>query len=175
MVYIPIFSGEDFGGFLMGIFSVRRILDSILAERIGSGYSIAIFDENGEIYGRSDQSKLFELEWGHDTVISLYGHVWRVRVWPTPETLPILSSPLDETALVTGIVVAVLLAWLVRFAQVARRRMHETIAINRELAREIIERQRAEAALHDAEQMYREILDAITDMVFCKDRQSRFV
>jgi sensor domain CHASE-containing protein len=175
MVYIPMFSGEDFGGFLMGIFSVQRLLEAILAERIGSGYSIAVFDENGEIYDRSDQSEPFDLAWGHETVISLYGHVWRVRVWPTPETLAMLSSPLDEAVLVTGIVVAVFLAWLVRVAQVARRRLYETIAINRALAREIIERQRAETALHEAEQMYRQILDGITDMVFCKDRQSRFV
>jgi PAS domain S-box-containing protein len=175
MVYIPILSGEDFGGFILGIFSMPRLLDSILAERIGSGYSIAIFDENGEIYGRSLEGKSDDLKWGHETVISLYGHVWRMRVWPTSETLAAFASPLDETALVTGIVVAVLLAWLVHFAQVARCRMRETIVINRELAREIIERQRAEAALHDAEQMYRQILDAITDLVFCQDRQSRFV
>ena len=61
------------------------------------------------------------------------------------------------------------------FVPVARRRRRETIAINRTLAREIIARQRAEEALHDAEQRYRQILDAITDMIFCKNRQSRFV
>jgi PAS domain-containing protein len=63
----------------------------------------------------------------------------------------------------------------VYFVPMARRRMCETITINRKLAQEIIERQRGEAARHDAEQMYRQILDAIIDMVFCKDRQSRVV
>jgi PAS domain-containing protein len=61
------------------------------------------------------------------------------------------------------------------FAQVERWRMRETIAINRELAREIIDRRRTETALQEAEQRYRQILDAIPDMVFCKDRRSRFV
>src|SRR5262247_3922043 len=38
-----------------------------------------------------------------------------------------------------------------------------------------MDRRRAETALHEAEQRYRQILDAIPDIVFCKDRQSRFV
>jgi PAS domain-containing protein len=86
-----------------------------------------------------------------------------------------LLTPLDDAILSTGFVVSALLAWLMYFVQVARRRMRETIAINRKLAQELIERQRAEEILHNAEQMYRQLLDAITDMVLCKDRQSRFV
>jgi two-component system sensor histidine kinase/response regulator len=163
------------GGFMLGIFSVQRLLDTIIEERIGTGYSIAVFDGSEEIYGRHHAGKRYDLEWGHETSISLHGVVWRVRVWPTPETLAAMSNPLNEAVLITGAVTAALLAWLVHFAQAARRRVHETIEINRELAREIIERQRAEEALYAAEQMYRQILDAITDMVFCKDRQSRFI
>ncbi len=175
MVYIPMVNGEDFGGLMLGVFSVQRLLDTILAERIGSGYSMAIFDENEQIYGRHHAGEPYDLAWGHETTINLYGVIWRVQVWPTAETLAALSTPLGKAILITGFVVSALLAWLVYFAQVARRRMRETIVINRDLAREIIERQRAEEAMHDAEQMYRQILDAITDMVFCKDRQSRFV
>ena len=175
MVYIPIVTGEDFGGLILGVFSVQRLLDNILAERIGSGYSIEIFDENEEIYGRHHAGQPNDVQWGQETTINLYGVVWRVRVWPTPERVDALSTPLDEAILITGVVVSALLAWLVYFVHVARRRMHETIASNRQLAREIIERLRAEEARHDAEQTYRQLLDAITDMVFCKDRQSRFV
>ncbi|HAX79846.1 MAG TPA: histidine kinase [Cyanobacteria bacterium UBA11372] len=43
------------------------------------------------------------------------------------------------------------------------------------LAMETRDRQRAEAALRDSEQMYRQILDAITDMVLVKGPESRIV
>ncbi len=43
------------------------------------------------------------------------------------------------------------------------------------LAMETRDRQRAEAALRDSEQMYRQILDAITDMLLVKGQQSRIV
>ena len=175
LVYIPILSEEDFDGFILGVFSVRRLLDTILGEKLSDGYSIAIFDGDEEIYGRHHASTLYDREWGHETNLNLHGVVWRVQVWPTTEMLATLSSPLDEAVLITGIVIAALLAWLVHFAQVGRRRMRETIAINHELAQEIIDRRRAETALQEAEQRYRQILDAIPDMVFCKDRQSRFV
>jgi PAS domain-containing protein len=170
MVYVPILRGEDFDGLILGIFSVQRLLDTILEENLGDGYSIAIFDENQEIYGRHHAGTLYSQEWGYETSLNLHGVVWRVHVWPTRETLAALSSPLDEAVLVTGIVIAALLAWLVHFAQMGRRRMRETTAINRELGREIIDRRRAETALHEAEERYRQILDAIPDMVFCKDR-----
>jgi PAS domain S-box-containing protein len=175
MVYIPIVNGETFGGLILGVFSVQRLLDAILAEKIGNGYSIAIFDEHEGIYGRHYASEPYDPQWGHETTINLYGIVWHVRVWPSPEMLAALSTPLDQAILITGFIVSALLAWLEYFVQVARRRLGETIAINRKLAREIIERQRAEEAMHAAEQIYRQILDAITDKVFCKDRQSRFV
>jgi PAS domain S-box-containing protein len=175
MVYIPILRGEDFDGLILGAFSVQRLLDTILEEKLGNGYSIAIFDGDEEIYGRHHAGTLYDQEWEHETNFNLHGVIWRVQVWPTTEALATLSSPLGEAVLVTGIVFAALLAWLIHFAQVGRRRMREASAINRELAREIVDRRRAETALHEAEQRYRQILDAIPDMVFCKDRQSRFV
>ena len=175
LVYIPILSGEDFDGLILGVFSVRRLLDMIFEEKLGGSYSIAIFDGDDEIYGRHHAGTLYDQEWGHETNLNLHGVVWRVQVWPTTEVLATLASRLDEAVLITGIVIAALLAWLVHFAQVGRRRMRETIAINHELAREIIDRRRAETALHEAEQRYRQILDAIPDMVFCKDQHSRFV
>jgi hypothetical protein len=58
MVYIPMVNGEDFSGLMLGVFSVQHLRDTILAERIGSGYSMAIFDANEEIYGRHHAGQL---------------------------------------------------------------------------------------------------------------------
>ena len=52
MVYTPFLRGKDFDDLILGAFSVRRLLDTILEEKLGDGYSIAIFDGGGEIYGR---------------------------------------------------------------------------------------------------------------------------
>jgi len=47
-------------------------------------------------------AKPYDLQRGHETTINLYDGVWCVRVWPTPETLAALSTPLDEAILITS-------------------------------------------------------------------------
>jgi uncharacterized membrane protein len=80
----------------------------------------------------------------------VYDVSWRVRLWPTSERLAAMQNPVVEAVLITGILTAALGAWLAHFAQVAQRRASEAEAVNRELAYEIAERQRAEGALGEA-------------------------
>jgi PAS domain S-box-containing protein len=107
--------------------------------------------------------------WGWDSSSAALTH------WGPSMQMALHSARSSGGLLATGVLLAVLLTWLVHVTQVGRRRMREAMETNRELAREIMDRRRAEAALHEAEQRYRQILDAIPDIVFCKDRQSRFV
>jgi diguanylate cyclase (GGDEF)-like protein len=138
-VFVPIFRGETFGGFILGVFRAQTSLEKLLGDDIAPGYSIAVDDGEKEIYRRSDDGGQHQVGWGQETSISLHGVRWRVRVWPTPRLLANAQSSAPEAVLVIGLVMASLLASTIFLAQTARRRGNEVEAINRALQERITE------------------------------------
>jgi diguanylate cyclase (GGDEF)-like protein len=132
-VFVPIFRGETFGGFILGVFRAQTWLDKLLGDDIAPGYSIAVDDGEKEIYRRSDDGRQHQMGWGQETSISLHGVRWHVRVWPTPRLLANTQSSASEAAFVLGLVMASLIPLTILLAQTARRRGNEVEAINREL------------------------------------------
>ena len=120
-VNVPVFEGADFGGFMIGIFRVQELFDFILHQHVAAGYAIAVYDDEEEIYKRGDIPEEGE-RWRQDLKIDLYGVSWTVRVWPMPDTLTDAQSLLPEVTLVSGLLMAVLLALSVYLYQTARFR-----------------------------------------------------
>ncbi len=44
LVCVPIFIDEKFGGYIVGVFNVRRLLDSLLERHVARGYRIAYME-----------------------------------------------------------------------------------------------------------------------------------
>lgn len=146
-VYLPLFRGKNFEGFITGVFHIPALLNAILSPDITSKYSLAIFENKEEIYGFYDKDRLYEKEWGHETEMDLYGVTWRIRVWPRPKLLAMEQSSLPKVGLGVGIVMTFLLAWTVHLIQMARLRAGEVELANQKLGREIMERKRIEENL----------------------------
>ncbi len=149
-VHIPLFMGDNFDGFIRGVFHVQELLEPVLSKYISRGYLIAIFDGEGEFYRHDNSSGQHEAEWAEETEIELYNVTWHVRVWPGPETLAEARSFLPELALGAGFLMAFLLALTVHLAQTARLRSRELGLSNQELVKVIAERKRAEETLKKA-------------------------
>jgi signal transduction histidine kinase len=131
LVYIPLFRGKEFDGVIIGAFNFKEVLDAILYEHVTSGYSLAIFDKQREVYRPADASNRYEQEWGQETTIDLYGTVWQLRVWPRRKLLLNLRSPLPDVALIGGLLMAALLGWVTYLAQTARLRAKQVEIANR--------------------------------------------
>ncbi|NET57110.1 MAG: response regulator [Symploca sp. SIO2E6] len=155
LVYIPLFLGNrgstvskatSFDGFILGVFRLKRLLDTLLNNHIAPGYAIAIFDGGEEVYCRdcSDTSRQLQTKWHHQTTVNLDGVSWQIRVWPTSALLAEEQSLLPEVVLGGGLITAVLLAGMVYLAQTARRRTQQ-------LAREMSERQQVEETKKETE------------------------
>ena len=149
LVLVPLRQGEDFAGFMVGLFAFQELLDAVL-RNIAPGYAVAIFGDGEEVYRRGAAGGRDEAEWSQETTIDPYGITWRARVWPLPEELATKQSVLPKVTLGVGLIMAVLLAWMVALAQAARRRARETTAAYVVLSGEMAERQRAEEALRKA-------------------------
>ncbi len=168
-VVVPIFRGETFGGFILGVFRAQTALDTLLGDEIAPGYSIAVDDGERDIYRRSEDGGPPQRGWGQEASLSLHGVRWRVRVWPTPRLLATAQSSAPEAVLVIGLVMASLLALTIRLAQTARGRRHEVEAINRELQARITERARAEEALRESEDRYRDLVEHSRELICTHD------
>ena len=121
-VYVPMFQGDTFVGFVTGLFRIQELYDFVLHDRVASGYSIAIFDGLNRIYLRDRGDVEEQGKWPQEATIEAYGVVWRVRVWPRPELLSEAQSLLPEAVLIGGIITALLLALATHLAQQARHR-----------------------------------------------------
>ncbi|MGK7872960.1 MAG: PAS domain S-box protein [Xenococcaceae cyanobacterium] len=160
LVYVPIFleAGEQgkislpspnpksFDGFILGVFRIQSLLDTLLDKNVAPGYAIAIFDGSEEIYRRAPSSlgRQLETKWGRETEVNFNSVTWRVKVWPTRALLADEHTPLPEVVLGGGLVMAALLAWAAYLTQTARRHAQQVEAINQQLAREITDRKQVE-------------------------------
>ncbi len=169
LAFVPIFRGETFGGFILGVFRAQTLLGALLGDEITPGYSIAVYDGEEEIYRRSDDGRQHQIGWGQETRITLPGVLWRVRVWPTPRLLATAQSSAPEATLVIGLVMASLLALTTFLAQRARLRRNEVEAVNRELQERITERAQAEEALRESEDRYRDLVEHSHELICTHD------
>ncbi|MCZ6491327.1 MAG: response regulator [Acidobacteria bacterium] len=125
MVFVPLFVGEHFDGFILGVFHIQELLDPLLSEQASLGYSVAVFDGEEEIYRRFDGSRGLEEEWGRETEIQHHNLNWRIRIWPRVEMLDEAQSAVPDLALAAGLLMTLLMALTVSLAQTARLRAQE--------------------------------------------------
>lgn len=148
-VLVPLRQGQDFAGFMVGVFAFQDLLEALL-KNVATSYAVAIFSDGEEVYRRGAAGGQDETEWGQETTIDPYGVTWGARLWPMPEELARQQSALPKVALSVGLIMATLLAWMVALAQAARQRAQETTAAYVVLSGEMAERQRAEEELRKA-------------------------
>ena len=141
LVYVALFRGDVFEGFLVGAFHARKVFDTALAN-VSQGCAISIFDDGELLYRCNQADPKHEAACGQEQEFSLYGVTWRVRVAPTVEEVEASHSRTPEVVLACGLLAALLVGGLAHFYQKARRHSWE-------LEADIAGRRRAEAALQE--------------------------
>jgi PAS domain S-box-containing protein len=171
LVYVPIFGGEDFQGFIVGVFRAQKLLDAILKakENAAHDYSIVVFEGEDEIYRQNIVSGEHKKEWVQETKINLYGITWWIRVKPTPQLLASSRSPLPQVVLLAGMLMAMLLALAVHLTQQTRQKQQQAEATNRELEKEITSRQHAEEELRESKRFAQSVTEQSTSIIYVFD------
>src|SRR4028118_1563594 len=75
---LPLFVGERFDGFIVGVFQFQTLFDSIL--KVPLWYKLAIYDGTSLIYG---QELLSQNSQPKTVVVKAYSADWRIDVYPT--------------------------------------------------------------------------------------------
>jgi len=184
LVFVPMFRGKEFQGFILGVFRNHKFFDTVLRQNITQGYNIAIFAENKLIYYRAGEfirekeqvkeEKAFPISAAQKKLlkeeeINLNGIIWRVRVWPTAYLLQQEQSFLPEVVLGVGIVMAVILSITVHLAQKMQARKSQLEIINQQLEDQIRERIQAEKAFQESQHFIQRIADATPNILYIYD------
>lgn len=146
-IWVPGYAGDEFQGFIVGVFRVEPLLNDVLSDHAELGYSVAISDGDKPIYILHPESWDQEKQWGQTASVPLPGVNWGVRVWPDATLMPKTQS-LSTVVLVGGLLMAGLLALAARLAQKAQSAAGTTAEANARLEKEVAERRRAEESLH---------------------------
>jgi PAS domain S-box-containing protein len=177
LLYVPIGSRLDFGGYIVGVFQTEKFFDYTFNEwdkRVGRKYGVAIFEGDQEIYSHYHSNRRNEQKWSHQTTINFYGITWHLRIWPEPELVE-EKYLLDELILAGGVTIACLLSGTIFLFQTSQRQVKKLDAANHNLEREMIERQRAKEALKTSERLFRILTEISPVGIFRSDAAGQII
>jgi PAS domain S-box-containing protein len=139
---LPLFVGDRFDGFLVGVFQFKTLFDSILTVPVG--YKVAIYAGTNLIYG---QELLSQYSQPKTVLVKAYSAEWRIDVYPNLDLVEKGKLALPVVVLIGGLILVWLLILVVYLAQVSYREAHQFKKANRQLQGEIHQRQQAEIAI----------------------------
>lgn len=168
LVYVPIGAGQNFSGFIVGVFRTQQFFNNIfkdLDKPVGRKYAVSIFDGNEEIYSHYLNNRLNEKKWVKQTTINFNGLTWRMQLCPEPELLAQEQYFLEELLLIGGLVMAFLLSLAIALVQSRQRRLKIIDAANQQLTHEIAERHRVEEVLRESQSQLQDFFDNANDLI----------
>ncbi|WP_335139585.1 response regulator [Nostoc sp.] len=168
LVCVPLYVGERFDGYLVGVFQIQSLLDRILPEQVIQNYEIAIFDEDELIY-RHGSASLATLSWAQKETMNLHGINWQVQIIPSSAWLQQKRSLLPILVLIGGLFIAWSLALALYFAQSAKRRSRRIELINQKLDLKISELQQTEINLQSTMTLQQAIFDSANYTIISTD------
>jgi PAS domain S-box-containing protein len=161
LLVIPLFSNNNFEGFVVSVFRTQSLLNSILDKKLTQKYYVALFDGNQQIYATEQQfiNTQNQSKWLQKSQVTIDGVNWDINVLPKTAVLTQERSPLPNVVLSGSLVTSILLAWGVYLNQKSKRYSQQLKAINQALANEITERQQAEAVLQKYAAEFEDLYD----------------
>lgn len=181
-VNLPLYVGGRFDGFIVGVFDVEKLLNSVV-HRLPADFVLRVFEGDREIYrfeGDKRFLRSFEIpatadeRWGREEIIEFHGIQWILRVVPLPALLARNQSLLPNVALIVGLFGAILLSLALHVALTNRRHALWDRAANRLLQDENRSRIRAVAESRVSEQRFRDFGEVASDWFWETGPDGRF-
>ncbi|PHQ79564.1 MAG: hypothetical protein COB66_06605 [Coxiella sp. (in: Bacteria)] len=100
LVYVPIYKGSHFDGFILGVFRAKELIQSILPINLRQNYHIQLTMNNAALFSSHDK-KITHM-WQHDSVFKLLNSQWGLQLNPSPQLIQIFASNLPTISLILG-------------------------------------------------------------------------
>ncbi|MDX2505335.1 MAG: PAS domain S-box protein, partial [Gammaproteobacteria bacterium] len=173
LVYVPLYIGDRFDGFIKGTFHIDKLFDPFVDDLASKNFEFRLFEGDVEIYHYTEPGTVYGVSISQEQAFSILNLDWRLSLQPSQALLMELESPLPMVTLIVGLLLSILIAFTVHFAQVSGTRADRLALLNRKLAIENVERIRAEKSFEESSLWLEGIISAMKEgvMVVTTDRQ----
>jgi PAS domain S-box-containing protein len=145
---VTVYRVNEPAGYLLGEIDVHGFLDSLITRSVGNSYSVAVFENDQEIYNNDTTGGMHRKTWSQTRSFSPFNkQTWKVEVWPKTGALTREQSYFPNAILIGGLSAAVLLTLVSYFAQSSRLHAARLKFINQKLNYEIEGREQSEEEL----------------------------
>ena len=120
LAYQPVSVGEQFDGYLVGVFAVKDFFRSAIAAETADSYALSVEYEGETYYTNGVPPNLQEREWGIEQRFLLSDKQWVLRLVPTREFMASQRGALPIAVLIAGMLIAVLSAISLRYILMSR-------------------------------------------------------
>ncbi|MCP5070051.1 MAG: PAS domain S-box protein, partial [bacterium] len=172
LVYVPIFIGDRFDGFILGVFKVSRFIDVVMSN-VESSMNFRILDESVELHQWQLPDERSDARFEARSSIAVPGFAWELVASPTRSFVSAHRSSGPLVILLGGLGFVTLLAIAVFLGRLAQLRARAVGAANEELAGEIEQRRVAQATLSESETRYRLLAANMSDVIWRTDIEGR--
>ena len=159
IIYTPIYQGNNFGGFIVGVFRTDDLFEALLPRHFAGNYILELTDGDETIFVHGESQPEIRAQISNEKEISTHGASWKATIYPDAKTFDTLHTSSDEAVFFVGLLMSGLLVVAVYFTQESRRKNRESVRANNELRHEIAERRRALEELRASEQHNRDIVE----------------
>jgi len=115
IAYVPIYLGDDFNGFIAGIYDLDVYLNGILLGELHTTYNIEIRDNGALVYEHIVDTSQKE-RYGQQGSVELFHQIWDVSAWPAENTYDDDLFLLPGLLLLGGVIISLLVGITVYFA-----------------------------------------------------------
>ena len=139
LLYVPVYRGESFQGFLVGVVNYSTLFHVFFAEDIVPGYSISAYVDDEIVYERGEQNLGLERRWSHDVTFNYQNLDFRFRIWPDHILIGKEGKVISSTLMFVGALIILLMLMALGLVLLMQR----TTA---RLQKEMLAREEAESA-----------------------------
>lgn len=133
LVYVPINRKDGFGGFILGVFSIETLMDTVLRD-FDKGFNVTLSEKTDQDYPQLIfQRPLVAMAPNDSEVVTKTAYLpggvsWDLRFWPNSKYIVTHKSWIAESVLFVGLLLSGLLALAVNLAlmSVAKSEVIET-------------------------------------------------
>ncbi|MEO8206383.1 MAG: response regulator [Chthoniobacterales bacterium] len=160
--YVPLFPNNKFDGYIVGVFRMDILMDTLLFEANITNYSVSVFEGEQLIYGPPLSNEGTRAVMNGSATTNFYGRTWRLVLTPTPALITKTTSALPHLILFLGLILTIALVVAARALQMSRLRAYSLTQSNERLQQEIQEREQIQIQLRESEDRLRVVLTAAT-------------
>ncbi len=114
VAYIPLHPDRGPGGFLNIVFRTAPLIEATISNDVSDRFSAVISDGEASVYGEGGAADASRTS--PQPTIKVGNRVWSLSVIPTPQTLRMHASIVDEMVLIAGLLLSLAVGLLLRFA-----------------------------------------------------------